>query len=286
MTNIDPDNNLPDNKLSDNAADHAAPAVNFLPTLTPLQTLWYGLRAAVFYVGYGLLTAWFGITAGIFVRWLGYKACVVYIRWWNVLVVRWLRLICGVRFRVEGADNIPARPYVIVAKHQSQWETFYLQTLFSPNCTILKKELLELPVFGWGLATVKPIGIDRSQPRESLKKIVDDGCDRLQDGICVLIFPEGTRIDPGQRGRYARGGADLARKAGVPMLPIAHNAGEHWPSKRFLKYPGEITVVIGSPIASTTPESRSLMNQAEAWIEAEVERVSRYPKSGCQLSQE
>lgn len=251
------------------------PPRDFLPTLTTAQTIGYGLRAAVFYVGYGLLTAWFGITAGIFVRWLGYRACVMYIRFWNILVVHWLRIICGVRFRVEGMENIPSRPYVVVAKHQSQWETFYLQIPFTPTCTILKKELLKIPGFGWGLATVRPIAIDRSQRRESLKQIVEQGCERLQEGICVLIFPEGTRIDPGQTGRYARGGADLAKKAGVPMLPIAHNAGECWPGKRFLKYPGVITVVIGPPIASDTAESRTLMNQAEAWIETEVKRISR-----------
>lgn len=254
----------------------ATPVSDFLPQLTVFQKIGYGLRATIFYIGYSLLTAWFGITAGVFVRWLGYRACIVYIRWWNIIIVHWLRVICGVRFRIEGAENIPERPYVIVAKHQSQWETFFLQIPFSPNCTILKKELLKIPGFGWGLATVKPIAIDRSQPRESLKQIVDDGCDRLANGICVLIFPEGTRIDPGQTGRYARGGADLAKKACVPMLPVAHNAGEHWPSKRFLKYPGEITVVIGPPIDSTSAESRTLMNQAEAWIEKEVTRVSRH----------
>ncbi len=248
----------------------------FLPKLTTAQTLWYGLRATVFYVFYGLLTAWFGITGGTIVRWFGYRACVAYICAWNFIIVHLLRIICGVRFTVEGLENIPARPYVVVAKHQSQWETFYLQLPFRPVCTILKKELLSIPGFGWGLATTQPIAIDRSQRRESLKQIVEQGCERLHNGICVLIFPEGTRIDPLQTGRYARGGADLAKKAGVPLLPVAHNAGEHWPGKRFLKYPGTIRVVIGKPIDSSTAESRTLMNQAEAWIEAEVKRVSRY----------
>jgi 1-acyl-sn-glycerol-3-phosphate acyltransferase len=126
------------------------------------------------------------------------------------------------------------------------------------------------------LATVKPIAIDRSARREALKQIVDDGCSRLAEGISVLIFPEGTRTDVGKVGRYARGGADLAHKANVPMLPVAHNAGECWPGKQFIKYPGLVTVSIGAPIQEEGVDSKTLMNRAEAWIEAEVKRVSQY----------
>jgi 1-acyl-sn-glycerol-3-phosphate acyltransferase len=258
-------------------APEAQATKSFLPPLTSSQKIGYGLRSALFYIAYASITVWFGITAGLFVRWLGYRACVAYINTWNFLVIWLLRMICGVRYQVEGRENIPARPFVVIAKHQSEWETFFLQLPFAPVCTILKKELIEMPVFGWGLATVQPIAIDRKAPREALKQIVQDGYDRLRNGICVLVFPEGTRIDPGQSGRYARGGADLAKKANVPLLPVAHNAGECWPGKRFLKYPGMITVVIGSPIDSGTAESRTLMDQAEKWIETEVKRVSQYP---------
>lgn len=250
--------------------------VDLLPPLNLLQKAWYGLRSAVFYIGYALWTVWFGITTPLFVRPLGYMACVRYINWWNRGVIVWLRLVCGVRYRVEGLENIPPRPYVVVAKHQSQWETFFLQLPFAPVCTILKKELVELPVFGWGLATVKPIAIDRSARREALKQIVDDGCLRLAEGISVLIFPEGTRTEIGKVGRYARGGADLAVKGHVPLLPVAHNAGECWPGKKFLKYPGLVTVVIGAPIHQDGSDSKTLMGRAEAWIEAEVKRVSQY----------
>lgn len=253
------------------------PVVHFLPTLQPLRKAWYGLRSLVFYAGYALLTLWFGITAPL-LTFRGYEACVRYINYWNKAVIVWLRLVCGVRWQVEGLDNIPARPYVVVAKHQSQWETFFLQLPFAPVCTVLKQELLDLPVFGWGLASIKPIAIDRSQRRESLKQILDVGCSRLAEGLCVLIFPEGTRTDPGKIGRYARGGADLAQKGGVPILPVAHNAGECWPGKRFLKYPGLVTVVIGPPIASDTTDSRSVMNQAAEWIEAESRRIARFDK--------
>ncbi len=256
---------------------------SFLPRVSPVQTLWYALRSAVFYLGYALLTVWFGVTV-LPLRPLGHLLCIRYINCWNSAAIHWLKLVCGVRWEVRGLEHVPDRPFVIVAKHQSQWETFFLQLPFAPACTILKQELLDIPVFGWGLASVKPIAIDRSQPREAMKKILDDGCSRLADGLCVLIFPEGTRTDPGSVGRYARGGADLAKKAGVPMLPVAHNAGECWPGKRFIKYPGLITVVIGEPIACDATDSRNLMNQASEWIEAEGNRITRFDKADCQSS--
>lgn len=249
----------------------------FLPRLNAVQTVWYGLRSVLFYLGYASLTLWFGLTV-LALRPLGHLVCIRYINCWNRAVIVWLRLTCGVRWEVQGLEHVPDRPFVIVAKHQSQWETFFLQLPFAPTCTILKQELLDIPVFGWGLASVKPIAIDRSQRREAMKKILEEGCSRLAEGLCVLIFPEGTRTDPGKIGRYARGGADLAQKAGVPMLPVAHNAGECWPGKRFIKYPGLITIVIGKPITGDEAEGRNLMNQAAEWIEAEGHRIARFNK--------
>lgn len=166
--------------------------------LSPLLTAWYAARAVLFYSGYALLTLWFGLTV-LFVRPLGHLACIRYINYWNWSVIHWLRLTCGVRWQVEGLDRLPPRPYVIVAKHQSQWETFFLQLPFCSNSTILKQELLKIPVFGWGLSSVgKPIAIDRSQRREALKQILEQGTARLQEGLNVLIFPEGTHR-PGPR---------------------------------------------------------------------------------------
>jgi 1-acyl-sn-glycerol-3-phosphate acyltransferase len=233
------------------------------PNISPAFQFFYALRSLLFYAGYAVLTLFFGITTPLFVKWLGYRACVYYINLWNRSVIVWLRIACGVRYRVEGLENIPARPYVVVAKHQSEWETFFLQLPFTPVCTILKQELLKIPLFGWGLATVKPIAIDRSAQREALKYIIEAGRSRLAEGICVLIFPEGTRTAVGKVGRYARSGADLALKAGVPLLPVAHNAGECWPSKQFIKYPGLVTVVIGAPLQAEGTDSKTLMTRAE-----------------------
>lgn len=251
----------------------------FPPKLSAWQVVWYGLRSIIFYIGYGLWTLLHGLLLALLVRFFGYRACVAIVNLWNRGVIVWLRLTCGVRYRVIGMDNVPPAPFVIVAKHQSQWETFFLQYPFAPVATILKIELLKVPVFGWGLKTVKPIAIDRSQRRESLRYIVEEGSRRLAEGISVLIFPEGTRTDPGKIGRYARGGADLAIRGQVPLLPIAHNAGECWPARRFIKIPGLVTVSIGAPIAwDDAADGKSLMTLAEHWIEAELPRVSQTPE--------
>lgn len=247
------------------------------PKLTLWQTLFYGARSAVFYAGYALWTLLLGLLLALVGRLIGYRACVAIVNLWNSGVIVWLRVVCGVRYQVIGRENVPPAPFVVAAKHQSQWETFYLQTPFAPIATILKIELLKIPVFGWGLKTVNPIAIDRSQRKESLRHIVEEGARRLESGISVLIFPEGTRTDPGATGRYARGGADLAIKGQVPMLPIAHNAGECWPAKRFIKVPGLVTVSIGKPINwDAASDSKALMGLVEQWIEAELPTISQY----------
>lgn len=240
-----------------------------------MRTLWLGLRSALFYLGYILLTTWFSLTGVLFCSWLPYRIRTPYLAQWNRLVLWWLRLTCGVRFVVEGRDNIPTQwPFVVLAKHQSQWETFFLQLLFHPVVTTVKRELLAIPGFGWGLRLMNPIAINRGSPKESLKQVMRDGQQRLSDGFAVMIFPEGTRTPPGQASRYARSGAELAVNAGVPIVPVAHNAGECWPAHGFLKYPGLITISIGQPIPTTDRDSRSLIQDVQQWIEAEVARAS------------
>ena len=138
---------------------------------------------------------------------------------------------------------------------------------------MLKKELLKVPVFGWGLALVEPIAIDRSNPKQALKKIQTDGVATIAKGRNVLIFPEGTRINPGQTSNYARGGANIAVAAQAPIIPIAHNAGVYWPADKFLKYPGTIHIVIGQPIDTTDKTSREVNDLAKQWIESEVAKL-------------
>jgi len=193
---------------------------------------------------------------------------------YNVAMLKWL---CGIDYQVEGRENIPAGPAIIFAKHQSTWETFALQVLFPPQCWVLKRELMWLPFFGWGLAMLKPIAIDRSSGRKAVKQIVEQGVQRIRDGIWVVIFPEGTRVPPGVRKRWGVGGSLLAAKAGVPVVLVAHNAGEFWGRGSFLKRPGTIRVVIGEPMPTEGLSASEINQRGEAWMEETMERISSVP---------
>jgi 1-acyl-sn-glycerol-3-phosphate acyltransferase len=187
---------------------------------------------------------------------------------WSWMVTRLTRIIVGISYRVEGLENLPAGPAVILSKHQSAWETIVFQQIFPPLSFVLKKNLLYIPFFGWGLALFSPIAIDRAAGREALKQIEAQGKQRLKSGFWVLIFPEGTRVAPGESGQYQVGGAWLAVKAGVPVVPVAHNAGRCWPKNGFVKYPGEIVVKIGSPIETVGRKATQVAAESEAWIES------------------
>lgn len=198
-----------------------------------------------------------------------YRIITVWTRW-----VMWAsRAICGIRYRVLGAENIPGEPCIILAKHQSAWETMAFQLIFPPQVWVLKKELLRVPFFGWGLAMLSPIAIDRSSRRQALQQLVEQGRERLAAGFCIVIFPEGTRIPPGQRGKYRAGGARLAVETGTTVLPVAHNAGSCWGRNAFLKYPGLVTVSIGPPIIPGDQNAETLAKRVEDWIEGEMPRL-------------
>jgi len=188
---------------------------------------------------------------------------------WSRLVVRLARAICGIRWTVQGREHLPADPAVILAKHQSAWETLAFQEIFPPQVLVLKKELLWLPFFGWGLALMSPIAIDRANGRAALRDIARRGRERLAQGFWVVIFPEGTRVRVGEKRAYHQGGAWLAAQCGVPVVPVAHNAGRLWPKNAFLKRPGIVTVRIGPPIPTAGRDAKQISADAEAWIEGE-----------------
>lgn len=182
----------------------------------------------------------------------------------------WLsKVVLGIGYEVKGLENVPAQPCVILAKHQSTWETFFLSALFEPLSQVLKRELLYVPFFGWAMAMLKPIAIDRSNPKAALKQLAKQGHERLGQGAWVLIFPEGTRIPSGQIGKFSRGGAALAVNAGLPVLPIAHNAGEFWPKQGWRRTPGTIQVLIGPAMHAEGSGPRAiaeLNERAFAWV--------------------
>src|SRR5438874_9201769 len=189
---------------------------------------------------------------------------------WSRLNIWLARALLGIDWRVEGREHLPDRPAVILAKHQSAWETMAFQLIFPPQVLVLKRELLWIPFFGWGLALTSPIAIDRSRGVRALNRMAELGRERLAQGFWIAIFPEGTRVKPGERRKYHEGGAWLAVKCGASVVPVAHNAGLFWGRNAFLKRPGTVTVEVGPPIDSRphTPESLNL--SVEEWIEGRM----------------
>ena len=192
---------------------------------------------------------------------------------WALTMMWLLRVVCDIRMQVRGAENIPREPRILLCKHQSAWETIALQKVFPPQVWVLKRELLWLPFFGWGLAMTSPIAIKRSDGKGAMKQLLKQGKERMQMGFCVVIFPEGTRIPFGHKGRYKVGGALLSHSTGVPIIPIAHNAGKLWGRNSFLKHPGVITMSIGPAIVPSGLKAEEINQRVEEWIEAEVARI-------------
>jgi len=186
----------------------------------------------------------------------------------HVFVLWWSKWVCGIHYQVEGQINIPNEPCIVLCNHQSIWETFFLQTVFSPLSTVLKKELLSIPIFGWGAKVLKAIPIDRGEPIKAYKQLIKEGQDRVISNRSVLIFPEGTRVPLGKKVKFNRGGASLAHLSQAPIIPVAHNAGLFWPSKGFFLKPGLITVRIGKPIYSSEHNKKQLYEESTTWIES------------------
>ena len=192
---------------------------------------------------------------------------------WAKLMLPLLQLVCGIRHEVRGIENIPREPCIVMCKHQSAWETLALQKIFPPQVWVLKRELLQIPFFGWALALTSPIAIKRSDGKGAIKQLLKQGKERLVQGFCVVIFPEGTRIPFGQRGKYKIGGAMLAASSGVPVVPVAHNAGRLWGRNAFSKHPGLITMSIGAPIETKGRKAEEINAEVEAWIENEIQQL-------------
>ncbi len=194
---------------------------------------------------------------------------------WNVFVIWAARVICGIRYEVRGWNNLPDGPAVLLSKHQSAWETiFYLGAMPRPLVYVFKKEILYIPFFGWGIALLRMIPIDRNKGRDAFAQISTQARKRLANGQWLIMFPEGTRIPVGQQGKYKGGGARVAIDTKAPVVPIAMNAGECWPRNSFIKRPGTIIVSIGPAIASDGQNPQELMQQVENWIEAEMRVIS------------
>jgi 1-acyl-sn-glycerol-3-phosphate acyltransferase len=231
------------------------------------------LRSVLFLAGSVLVTAVFGFLVplgGILNFRLGAATASFYAK----VILKWAEIACGIRYEVTGWENVPDRPVVFMAKHQSAWETIFMEAKFPPQCWIVKKELLWLPFVGWSLIAIRAIAIDRKSGRNAREQILEQGAKRLAQGMWISIFPEGTRTPPGKRGRYAIGGALLATRTGAPILPMAHNAGEMWPRYAFRKHPGCVKVVIGPLIQTQGRDMIEVNAEVENWIEGQMRMIS------------
>ena len=227
------------------------------------------LRSSLFFLGQVITAPIFTLIAFLALP-LNPVTRNVLISGWARSMIWWLRITCNIRHEVTGLENLPESPSIILSKHQSAWETLAFQAIFPTQVYVLKRELLWIPIFGWGLAMSSPIAIDRSAGREALKKLVSNGAARLKKGLWVVIFPEGTRKAPGEKGKYQIGGAWLATHTQTQVVPVAHNAGRYWAKNSFIKKPGLIKLHIGKPIQSAGLKADALNQQVEQWIESEM----------------
>lgn len=196
-------------------------------------------------------------------------------RQYGFFVIHTAKYLCGIRYNIIGSKSVPNNNrFIIFSKHQSTWETLFLLSYFPRMSIILKKELLNIPFFGWGLRAIRPIAIDRSAGRAAMTALNHQGEMRLKQNLCILCFPEGTRKLPGETPDYKVGGAMLASKTGAPVLPIALNSGECWPKGKFLKKPGIISVVIGPCLETQGKKSSVILQEAQDWIEGEMREIN------------
>ena len=195
-----------------------------------------------------------------------FRSCYAICQMWRHGFMLMGRALLGIRYVLQGQEHIGSTPAIYLVKHQSAWETVALQIWTPPAVFVLKRELLNIPFFGWALWGLRMIWIDRSAGKSALAKIVTQGKQRLREGLSIIIFPEGTRVAPGKMGRFKSGGAHLAVQTGAPVIPVAHNAGELWPRNAFIKRSGTVTVRFGPAIDPNGLSEAELNQRVEAWI--------------------
>jgi len=235
------------------------------------------IRSTLFLISYIIYTLFFGliIISLCLLLWpfLSFEKRYSVITIWIDGVMWLLRVCCDIKFEILGLENIPKQPCVIMSNHQSTWETLYSYKIFKPQTTVLKRELLWIPIFGWGLAMLKPIAINRSKKQQALKYILKKAPEAIRNGFWYMVYPEGTRTEPGKQREYASGSSLIACKNNFDVLPIAHNAGYCWPARKFFKRSGTITLSIGPVIPSSNKKAKNLTKEVQTWIQSEQSRI-------------
>ena len=238
---------------------------------SPYPILW--LRSLAFWVVFPISLVLFAILLmlaapfSLKTRWALLQIWVQFILWW-------LRVSCNLTHEIQGEENIPDDAGIVFSKHQSTWETIALQQIFPLQVWVAKRELMWIPFFGWGLWLMQCIHIKRGSGKAAINQLITQGKARMDEGIWVVIFPEGTRIAAGSQGRYRIGGAVLAEQSGRDIVPVAHNAGEYWPRRSFIKRPGVIQVRIGAPISPKGKTAQQVLDEASGWIEARMAEIT------------
>ena len=227
------------------------------------------LRSFIFYIGYissGVVASLIACIVGPFI---GLDKRLKLFAIWPRFANWFLNFTCNIQVEVIGRENLPNEPCVIVSNHQGQWETFSMQYFFHPLCTLLKKELLYIPFWGWAMKMLNPIAINRDKPKEAILQTLEEGSNRLKEGMYVLLFPEGTRVKAGRVGNYARSSFELAKRNNVKILPLCHNSGDCWPAHKFIKHPGRIKLIIGEPFF--VEDSKRSANEVKEWVEKKLQ---------------
>lgn len=236
------------------------------------------LRSLLFSLGSILSMVFIAIT-GLLTAPLPFRLRYAYLTRWGYMTLRWLKWTCRLDYEIIGRENIPRDACIIFCKHSSTWETLVLQEVFPPQVWVLKRELIWVPIFGWGLALLKPIAIDRGAGRRAVDQIIEQGIQRLKNGLCIAIFPEGTRVAPGSTKKWGIGGAMLAEKSGFPVVPVAHNAGYYWARRQFIKRPGRIKLIIGKPIETQGLSAQEINQRAEQWVNSHMAELDAEQRS-------
>lgn len=230
------------------------------------------LRSFLFQAYFYLSTVPYGLAAIVVSPWP--RASYACAAAWGAAMLGGAKYICGLDYVLEGRENIPDRPCVVLIKHTSVWEIYAQLVLFPRQCWVMKQELLAIPFFGWGLRALKPIAIDRSAGGSAVKQVIRQGKERLAEDIWVVVFPEGTRVPPGTTRKYGISGAALAHETGVPVVPVAHNAGDFWPRRSLLKKPGLIRLRVGAPIDGGAQPPKETNAIVQDWVEATMREIS------------
>lgn len=230
------------------------------------------LRSLLFYFGQ-IISVLIFAPLGVIIFPLKFETRYYLVSRWTCFNLWWLKICCGITYKVEGLENIPDKPCIVMCNHQSAFETLALQLIFVPQVWVLKRELTWIPIYGWGLASMQPIAIDRGSAIKSFRQIVEQGCERLKLNLWIIIFPEGTRIAPGKKGKYLPGGGLLAEKSKANIVPVAHNAGYLWPRNSILKKPGTVTFIIGPVIETNNKNAKQITSEVENWINQTAESL-------------